>query len=94
MAVSNEQLMALLAAMNPDMAPLLSLLTAMEAPQEAAKPKRKASPYNKAYSRNYRSIKAKHTLKNGKMAKGWGGKKGHMRILEAAHKETKKELKK
>jgi hypothetical protein len=94
MAVSNEQLMALLAAMNPEMAPVLSLLMANDEPQEAPKPKRRPSAYNRAYSRNYRSIKAKHTLKNGKMAKGWSGKKGHMRILEAAHKQTRKEMKK
>jgi len=86
--------MALLAAMNPDMAPVLSLLTSMDEPQEKPKPKRKPSAYNRAYSRNYKAIKAKHMLKNGKMAKGWSGKKGHMRILEAAHKQTKKEMKK
>lgn len=94
MAVSNEQLMALLAAMNPDLAPVLALLTSTDEPQEVAKPKRKPSAYNRAYSRNYRAIKAKHTLKNGKMAKGWAGKKGHMRILEMAHKQTRKEMKK
>jgi hypothetical protein len=86
--------MALLAAMNPDLAPVLALLTSTDEPQEASKPKRRPSAYNRAYSRNYRAIKAKHTLKNGKMAKGWSGKKGHMRILEMAHKQTRKEMKK
>lgn len=62
--------------------------------ETVGKVKRKASGYNRAYSKHYKSIKAKHTLKNGKMAKGWGGKKGHMRILEAAHKATRKEMKK
>ena len=94
MAVSNEQLIALLAAMNPEMAPVLSLLMSNDEPQEASKPKRRPSAYNRAYSRNYKAIKAKHTLQNGKMRKGWGGKNGHMRILEAAHKQTKKEMKK
>jgi len=93
-AVSNEQLIALLAAMNPEMAPVLSLLMSNDEPQEASKPKRRPSAYNRAYSRNYKAIKAKHTLQNGKMRKGWGGKNGHMRILEAAHKQTKKEMKK
>jgi len=93
-AVSNEQLMALLAAMNPEMAPVLSLLMANDEPQEVPQAKRRPSAYNRAYSRNYRAIKAKHTLKNGKMAKGWSGKKGHLRILEAAHKQTRKEMKK
>lgn len=86
--------MALLAAMNPDMAPVLSLLVSMDEPQEAPKAKRKPSAYNRAYSRNYKAIKAKHTLQNGKMRKGWGGKTGHMRILEAAHKQTRKEMNK
>lgn len=66
----------------------------MAAVETVRKVKRKASSYNKAYSRNYRALKAKHTLKNGKIAKGWSGKKGHMRILEAAHKQTRKEMKK
>ena len=36
------------------------------------------------------SIKKKHTLKNGKMQKGWGGKRGHKRIMDAAHAEARK----
>jgi len=94
LAISNDQLLALLGAMNPELVPVLALLTSQEEPQEAPKPKRKPSAYNRAYSRNYKAIKAKHTLKNGKMAKGWSGKKGHMRILEAAHKQTRKEMNK
>jgi hypothetical protein len=86
--------MALLAAMNPEMAPVLSLLTSIEEPQEVPPPKRRPSAYNRAYARNYKAIKAKHTLKNGKMAKGWSGKKGHLRILEMAHKQTQKEMNK
>jgi len=94
LAISNEQLMALLAAMNPDMAPVLSLLASMDEPQEAPKPKRRPSAYNRAYSRNYKAIKAKHTLKNGKMAKGWAGRAGHLRIVELAHRATRKEMNK
>lgn len=86
--------MALLGAMNPDLAPVLALLTSMEEPQEEPKPKRKPSAYNRAYSRHYKAIKAKHTLKSGKMAKGWAGRAGHLRIVEIAHRETRKEMKK
>ena len=86
--------MALLAAMNPDMAPVLSLLASMDEPQEAPKPKRRPSAYNRDYSRNYKAIKAKHTLKNGKMAKGWAGRAGHLRIVELAHRATRKEMNK
>lgn len=84
--------MALLAAMNPDMAPLLTLLTTMDEPQEAPPVKRKPSKYNRAYARAYKEIKAKHTLKNGKMAKGWAGRAGHLRIVELAHRAARKEM--
>ena len=85
--------MALLAAMNPDLAPVLSLLTSMtDAPEEPPKRKRRPSPYNRAYSKAYRMIKQKHTLKNGKMAKGWAGKAGHLRIVDLAHKAARKEM--
>lgn len=95
MAISNEQLMALLAAMNPDLAPVLSLLTSMDTtPEEPPKPKRRPSAYNRAYSKAYREIKAKHTLKSGKMRKGWSGKAGHLRIVDLAHKAARKEMNK
>jgi hypothetical protein len=95
MAVSNEQLMALLAATNPELAPVLSLLTSMtDAPEEPPKRKRRPSAYNRAYSRAYQEIKKKHTLKSGKMAKGWAGKAGHLRIVDLAHKAARKEMKK
>lgn len=87
--------MALLAAMNPDLAPVVSLLTSMTAsPEEPPAKKRRPSAYNRAYSRAYKEIKAKHTLKSGKMAKGWAGKAGHLRIVDLAHKAARKEMKK
>lgn len=55
------------------------------AAQEAVKGKRKASAYAKRYGRCYRSIKKAKTLKSGKMAKGYGGKRGHARIVKEAH---------
>lgn len=96
MAVSNEQLMALLAAMNPDLAPVLALLTSTDEPQEVAKPKRRTSAYNRRYAAAYRRIKKKNTLKSGKMKKGYAkrdgslSKAGHAKIRTAAHKEAKK----
>ena len=84
--------MALLAAMNPDMAPLLTLLTTMDEPQEVPPVKRKPSKYNRAYARAYKEIKMKHTLKNGKMQKGWDGRAGHLRIVELAHRAARKEM--
>lgn len=84
----DEKMMQLLAVMNPELAPILALL--QDSSAEPEKPKRKPSAYNRRYGAAYKRIKRKHTLKNGKMAKGWGGKKGHARIREAAHKEARK----
>jgi hypothetical protein len=83
----DERMMQLLAAMNPELAPILALL--QESPVEE-KPKRKPSAYNRRYAAAYRRIKRKHTLKNGNMAKGWTGKRGHARIVKMAHAEARK----
>ena len=84
----DERMLQVIAAMNPELAPILALL--QDTPAAAEKTKRKPSAYNRRYGAAYKRIKKKHTLKNGKMAKGWGGKKGHARIREAAHKEARK----
>lgn len=86
--MKQEQLMQLLAAMNPELAPILAMLVQEEVVQD--KPKRKPSAYNRRYGAAYKRIKRSKTLKNGKMAKGFGGKKGHARIREMAHKEARK----
>lgn len=86
--MNNEQLMQLLAAMNPELAPILAMLNQGEVVED--KPKRKPSAYNRRYAAAYRRIKKKHMLKNGNMAKGWGGKRGHARIVKMAHAEAKK----
>ena len=83
----DERMMQLLAAMNPELAPILALLAE---PAIEEKPKRKPSAYNRRYAAAYRRIKKKHTLKNGNMAKGWTGKRGHKRIVKMAHAEAKK----
>ena len=56
------------------------------------KPKRKPSSYNRKYAAAYRRIKRKKTLKSGKMAKGFGGKTGHKKIVKMAHAEVKKSM--
>jgi hypothetical protein len=84
--IMDERMMQLLAAMNPELAPILALL---QEPVEE-KPKRKPSAYNRRYAAAYRRIKRKHTLKNGNMAKGWTGKRGHNRIVKMAHAEARK----
>lgn len=86
--MNNEQLLQLMAAMNPEMAPILALLQANEVVDE--KPKRKPSAYNRRYAAAYRRIRRKNTLKNGSMRKGFGGKRGHNKIVKMAHAEAKK----
>jgi hypothetical protein len=87
--MNNEQMMQLLAAMNPELAPILSFMMS-NSEEDQEKPKRKPSAYNRRYAAAYRRIKRKHTLKNGNMAKGWTGKRGHARIVKMAHAEAKK----
>lgn len=87
--MNNDQLMQLLAAMNPEIAPILALMSQGDSSIEE-KPKRKPSAYNRRYAAAYRRIKRKHTLKNGNMRKGWTGKRGHKRIVKMAHAEAKK----
>jgi len=92
--MDNDKLMQLLAAMNPELAPILALL--MDETTVDQKPKRKPSAYNRRYAAAYRRIKKKNTLKSGKMKKGYAkrdgslSKAGHAKIRTAAHKEAKK----
>jgi hypothetical protein len=87
--MNQDQLMQLLAAMNPELAPILAILSQGDSVLEE-KPKRKPSAYNRRYAAAYRRIKRKKTLKNGKMAKGFGGKTGHKKIAKMAHAEARK----
>jgi len=86
--MDNDKLLQLMAAMNPEMAPILALL--MEDHVVPEKPKRKPSAYNRRYAAAYRRIKRSKTLKNGNMAKGYTGKRGHNRIVKMAHAQAKK----
>jgi hypothetical protein len=89
----DEKMMQLLAAMNPELAPILALL---QEPAVEEKPKRKPSAYNRRYAAAYKRIKRKKTLKSGKMAKGYAkrdgslSKAGHAKIREAAHREARR----
>ena len=91
--MNNDQLLQLMAAMNPEMAPILALL---QNNVEEEAPKRKPSAYNRRYAAAYRRIKKKNTLKSGKMKKGYAkrdgslSKAGHAKIRDAAHKEAKR----
>ena len=87
--MDNEMLLQLMAAMNPEMAPLLTMMMQQQNDVEE-KPKRKPSAYNRRYAAAYKRIKRSKTLKSGKMAKGYGGKRGHARIVKMAHAAAKK----
>ena len=56
----------------------------------AAPKKRKVSAYSRAYGRAYKSLRRKHTLKSGKMRKGYT----HKRLVKLAHAEAKRRRKK
>jgi len=86
--MDNDKLMQLMAAMNPEMAPILALL--MNDNTSEVPSKRKPSAYNRRYATAYRRIRKSKTLKNGNMAKGFGGKRGHVRIVRLAHAAAKK----
>ena len=85
--MNQDQMMQLLAAMNPELAPILAMLSQ---PSSEEVPKRKPSAYNRRYAAAYRRIKKKKTLKNGSMAKGFGGVRGHKKIMKMAHDEARK----
>jgi len=86
--MNQEQMMQLLAAMNPELAPILAMLAQNDVVEET--PKRKPSAYNRRYAAAYRRIKKKKTLKSGAMAKGFGGVRGHKKIMKMAHDEARK----
>ena len=64
--------------------------TAVTASGAALKATRKPSAYNKRYARAYKALKKKKTLKSGKMAKGFTGKRGHAKLVKLAHAAAKK----
>ena len=56
----------------------------------APKVKRKVSAYSRAYGRAYKALRRKHTLKSGKLRKGYT----HKRLVKLAHAEAKRRRKK
>jgi len=52
--------------------------------------KRKVSTYSRAYGRAYKALRRKHTLKSGKLRKGYT----HKRLVKMAHAEAKRRRKK
>ena len=67
--------------------PVVPVVPAMEV--EAPK-KRKVSAYSRAYGRAYKALRRKHTLKSGKLRKGYT----HKRLVKLAHAEAKRRRKK
>lgn len=62
----------------------------MPANTPAAPKKRKVSAYSRAYGRAYKALRRKHTLKSGKLRKGYT----HKRLVRLAHAEAKRRRKK
>ena len=58
--------------------------------ETAALRKRKVSAYSRAYGRAYKSLRRKHTLKSGKLRKGYT----HKRLVKLAHAQAKRGRKK
>jgi hypothetical protein len=52
--------------------------------------KRKVSAYSRAYGRAYKALRRKHTLKSGKLRKGYT----HKRLVKLAHAQAKRGRKK
>jgi len=71
--------------------PQNAALVADSNPAGPAQPrKRKVSAYSRAYGKAYRSLRRKHTLKSGKLRKGYT----HKRLVKMAHAEAKRRRKK
>lgn len=70
----------------------LNTMSVVAGQAEEAKPKRKrkVSAYSRAYGRAYKSLRRKHTLKSGKLRKGYT----HKRLVRLAHAEAKRRRKK
>lgn len=68
--------------------PMPANAPAVDTPQVARK--RKVSAYSRAYGRAYKALRRKHTLKSGKLRKGYT----HKRLVKLAHAEAKRRRKK
>jgi hypothetical protein len=70
--------------------PTLIAPATIETQQAQPRAQRKASAYSKAYGRAYKALRRKHTLKSGKLRKGYT----HKRLVKLAHAEAKRRRKK
>jgi len=71
-------------------APIVGMqANALPAPEPQPR-KRKVSAYSRAYGRAYKSLRRKHTLKSGKLRKGYT----HKRLVKLAHAQAKRGRKK
>lgn len=86
--MDNDTALQLLRIMNPELAPILDMISGPSTIVD--QPKRKPSAYNRRYAAAYRRIKRSKTLKSGKMAKGFSGKRGHLKIVKMAHAQAKR----
>ena len=68
----------------------LNTMSIVQGQAEQAKPKRKVSAYSRAYGAAYKRLRRKHTLKSGKLRKGYT----HKRLVRLAHAEAKRRRKK
>lgn len=73
------------ASMTMPVVPVAPAVDANPAPK-----KRKVSAYSRAYGAAYRRLRRKHTLKSGKLRKGYT----HKRLVKLAHAEAKRRRKK
>ena len=83
--MDKEILMQLLIMQNPQLAPLLEMMS-NTAISESKPKKRKVSAYSRRYGAAYKRLRKRHTLKNGKYRKGYN----HKRLVKLAHKEAKR----
>lgn len=83
--MDKEILMQLLIMQNPQLAPILEMMSQAPEPKQARK-KRKVSAYSRRYGAAYKRLRKRHTLKNGKYRKGYN----HKRLVKLAHKEAKR----
>jgi len=83
--MDKEILMQLLIMQNPQLSPLLEMMSNTSISESKPK-KRKVSAYSRRYGAAYKRLRKRHTLKNGKYRKGYN----HKRLVKLAHKEAKR----
>lgn len=85
----NEQLMQLIMMMNPEMAQMMQLMNGMNQTEASAKPKKRASAYQRRYKAAFKKIQKRYKLKSGKWKKN-----GFRLAVREAHRMAKRGVKK